>query len=86
MRRALVLVALVAVASSAPLSAQRGPAMTSAEPFKVGTFEIDGAATVGIVLRDALIVDLVAANTALETMPAYPMIPMPADMLALIGR
>jgi len=29
---------------------------TIAEPFKVGTFEINGAATVGIVLRDQLIV------------------------------
>ena len=40
-----------------------------AEPFKVGTFEIDGAPTVGIVLRDALVIDLAAANTALEIDP-----------------
>jgi len=57
-----------------------------AEPFKVGTFEIDGVPTVGLVYRDALIVDLGAANAALETSPMYPQIPMPDDMLELIGR
>jgi 2-keto-4-pentenoate hydratase/2-oxohepta-3-ene-1,7-dioic acid hydratase in catechol pathway len=57
-----------------------------AEPFKVGTFEIDGAPTVGIVLRDSLIVELDAANLALERDSAYPQIPLPADMLELISR
>jgi 2-keto-4-pentenoate hydratase/2-oxohepta-3-ene-1,7-dioic acid hydratase in catechol pathway len=57
-----------------------------AEPFKVGTFEIDGAPTVGIVLRDQLIVELDAANLALERNSAYPEIPLPADMLDLISR
>jgi len=57
-----------------------------AEPFKVGTFEIDGAPTVGIVLRDSLIVELDAANLALEKNSDYPKIPLPADMLALISR
>lgn len=59
---------------------------SSVEPFKVGTFEIDGQATVGIVLRDSLIVDLNAANAALESNSMYPHVPMPADMLELIGR
>ena len=57
-----------------------------AEPFKVGTFEIDGAPTVGIVLRDSLIVELDAANAELEKDGAYPQIPMPADMVELISR
>jgi len=57
-----------------------------AEPFKVGTFEIDGAPTVGIVLRDSLIVELDAANRALERDSSYPQIPLPADMLELISR
>jgi 2-keto-4-pentenoate hydratase/2-oxohepta-3-ene-1,7-dioic acid hydratase in catechol pathway len=57
-----------------------------AEPFKLGTFAIGGAPTVGIVLRDSLIVELDAANAALELDPAYPKIPMPEDMLDLIGR
>lgn len=56
------------------------------EPFKVGTFEIDGGAQVGIVLRDSLVIELNAANLALEKNPAYPKIPLPADMLELIGR
>jgi 2-keto-4-pentenoate hydratase/2-oxohepta-3-ene-1,7-dioic acid hydratase in catechol pathway len=61
-------------------------AQSAAEPFKLGTFEIDGTATVGIVLRDNLIVELDAANAALERDPAHPKLPMPADMLELIGR
>ncbi len=79
-------VLLFALGTAAPLSTQGGPARTSAEPFKVGTFEIQGAAQVGIVLRDQLNVDLDAANAALEMDPAYPKIPMPADMLELISR
>jgi 2-keto-4-pentenoate hydratase/2-oxohepta-3-ene-1,7-dioic acid hydratase in catechol pathway len=63
-----------------------GWSQTIAEPFKVGTFEIDGAPTVGIVLRDRLIVELEAANLALERNSMYPEIPVPADMLELIGR
>ena len=74
---------VVALASPALINAQ---AMSSAEPFKVGTFEIDGAPVVGIVLRDALIIDLAAANTALEIDPAYVHINAPPDMLALIGQ
>jgi 2-keto-4-pentenoate hydratase/2-oxohepta-3-ene-1,7-dioic acid hydratase in catechol pathway len=86
MRRILIILALVALASPAPLWAQAGAAATSAEPFKLGTFEIDGDARIGIVLQDKLIVDLHAANRALERDPAYPPIPMPATMRELIGR
>lgn len=57
-----------------------------AEPFKVGTFEIAGAPTVGIVLRDSVIIELNAANADLEKNASYPQIPMPADMLELISR
>jgi len=57
-----------------------------AEPSKVGTFEIDGDPRVGIVLRDSLIVELAAANAALEKLPAYPSVPTPVDMLELIER
>jgi 2-keto-4-pentenoate hydratase/2-oxohepta-3-ene-1,7-dioic acid hydratase in catechol pathway len=41
---------------------------------------------VGIVLRDSLVVELDRANRALESNPAYPTLPMPADMLELISR
>jgi 2-keto-4-pentenoate hydratase/2-oxohepta-3-ene-1,7-dioic acid hydratase in catechol pathway len=64
------------------------PAITAdiAEPFKVGTFEIDGTARVGIVLRDSLVVELDAANRELEKNARYPQIPLPADMNELISR
>ena len=82
-RLTLALSTVVALASPALVNAQ---AMSSAEPFKVGTFEIDGVPTVGVVLRDALIIDLAAANTALEIDPMYPHVNAPADMLELIGQ
>ena len=85
MRLTLVLIVLAALGSPAPVSAQGGPGL-AAEPFKLGTFEIDGPPRVGIVLRDSLIVELNRANAALERDSANPKIPMPADMLDLIGR
>jgi 2-keto-4-pentenoate hydratase/2-oxohepta-3-ene-1,7-dioic acid hydratase in catechol pathway len=86
MRRILISIALLVLASPLRLAAQSGPATTSVEPFKVGTFDIGGVPHVGLVLRDRLVVDLETANTALEADPAYPKIPMPADMLELIGQ
>jgi 2,4-diketo-3-deoxy-L-fuconate hydrolase len=82
-RLTLALATLVVLASPALVNAQ---AMSSVEPFKVGTFEINGAPTVGIVLRDALIIDLAVANTALEIDPMYAHVNAPADMLELIGQ
>ena len=82
MRFRIGLPLLLSVAIAAPTSAQ----MQVAEPFKVGTFEIDGAPRVGIVLRDQYIVELRRANEALERNAAYPEIPLPADMLELISR
>jgi 2-keto-4-pentenoate hydratase/2-oxohepta-3-ene-1,7-dioic acid hydratase in catechol pathway len=80
------LLLLVALAWPADARAQSGPATKSAEPFKLGTFEIEGDERLGIVLQDKLIVDLAAANRALERNPAYPPVPMPNDMKALIGQ
>ncbi|MDA0679320.1 MAG: fumarylacetoacetate hydrolase family protein [Proteobacteria bacterium] len=57
-----------------------------AEPFKVGTFDTGGSPWVGIVLRDKLIVELDAANSALERNADYPAIPVPANMIELIER
>lgn len=57
-----------------------------AEPFKVGTFEIEGSPRVGIVLRDSIVVELNSANAALEKSPHYPPVPAPSDMLELIER
>ena len=86
MRVTLTFVALAAFSIPALVSAQLGPNDSSAEPFKLGTFEIDGIQTIGIVLRDQLIVELDAANDELQRDPAYPSVAMPADMTALIGR
>lgn len=76
-------IALLAVLAPCWLQAQE---VSVAEPFKVGTFEIDGAPQVGIVMRDSLVIELTAANAALEKLPAYPAVPPPADMLELIER
>lgn len=81
MRRILIGVVLLTLAV-----AGRATAQTAAEPFKLGTFEIAGEERIGVVLQDKLIVDLEAANRALERNPAYPSLPMPADMRALVGR
>ena len=79
--RLVPILVMMTLFSPVPLTAQ-----TSAEPFKLGTFEIEGNQKVGIVLRDSLIIELDAANRVLESGLSYPMIPMPADMLELIGR
>ncbi len=86
MRVTLTFVALAAFSIPALVSAQLGPGAVSAEPFKLGTFEVDGVQTIGIVLRDQLIVELDAANEELQRDPAYPNVAMPANMTALIGR
>ncbi len=76
--------ALAFLAGPVAVSAQD---LESVEPFKVGTFVIDNAPTVGLVMRDdQLIVDIAAANQALELMPQYSQVSMPEDMLGLIAQ
>ena len=86
MQRILTFAALVVIAGCAPQAANQTQVdgTTSVEPFKVGTFGINGTQTVGVVLRDALIIDLAAANSALEADPAYEHIDAPASMIELI--
>lgn len=61
--------------------------MESVEPFKVGTFAINDVPTVGLVVRDdSLIVELEAANRAMELRPRYAKMAMPEDMLGLIEQ
>jgi 2-keto-4-pentenoate hydratase/2-oxohepta-3-ene-1,7-dioic acid hydratase in catechol pathway len=79
--RLSVLAGLASLLTAAVLHAQE-----VAEPFKVGTFEINGQPTVGIVLWDDRILELNAANAALERSAQYPAVPMPADMIELIER
>ncbi len=62
-------------------------AMESVEPFKVGTFAINDVPTVGLVVRnDQYVVDLAAANRALELLPQYADIEMPDNMIGLIEQ
>ena len=81
---ALIVAAAVAAIASAGLRAQGGaPALT----FKLGTFEQGGRTFVGLVLRDAQIVDIARANTAYEQANASaPKLTAPADMKQLITR
>ena len=83
MRFAVTLAALLALSGTVGVSGQMPDV---AEPFKVGTFAFSGGPGVGIVYRDVLIAELNAANAALETDPAYPSVPMPEDLIELIGR
>jgi len=62
-------------------------AMESVEPFKVGTFAINNIPTVGLVVRDdQLVIDLAAANRAMELIPQYSKLSMPENMLGLIEQ
>ena len=76
--------ALVLMTSVASVFAQD---MESVEPFKVGTFAINDVPTVGLVVRDdSLIVELEAANRAMELRPQYAKMAMPEEMLGLIEQ
>jgi 2-keto-4-pentenoate hydratase/2-oxohepta-3-ene-1,7-dioic acid hydratase in catechol pathway len=62
-------------------------AAQSGEPYKLGTFAIDGKPTVGVVLRDSIVVDLAAANRDYETKnAAATKVTAPPDMKDLIAR
>jgi 2-keto-4-pentenoate hydratase/2-oxohepta-3-ene-1,7-dioic acid hydratase in catechol pathway len=71
---------LASLVAATALVAQQ-PAPT---PFKLGTFERQGRAFVGIVLRDSVVVDFAAAHAAV-TNPASN-VAAPADMKDLIAR
>lgn len=78
---ALVLVPVSLSLRPEPASAQ------AAEPYKLGTFAIDGRPAVGVVLRDSIVVDLAPANRAYEAANASaPKVQAPSDMKDLIVR
>ncbi len=77
LRLTLAVAALVALASPTLVQAQ-----TAAEPYKVGSFAVNGRQFVGLVLRDQFIVDIAAANAAM----ASGRIEAPAHMIDLIER
>jgi hypothetical protein len=73
----------VAIAASAHLGAQNGGAV----PFKLGTFERNGQAFLGLVLRDTQVVDIAQANTAYQSSNASAArLTAPTDMKQLIAR
>ena len=84
-RLTLAFTLVLALTAPGALLAQ-GPGVEPVEPFKVGTFDIHGVPHVGLVLRDSYIIDLEIARYAIEAIPGYPHVPMPEDMLELIGR
>jgi len=87
MSKSLVVLALIDIWMLTFSPALFAQDLTSVEPFKVGTFAIDHRPTVGLVLRnDQLIVDLAAANQAIELLPKYSQTNMPEDMLGLISQ
>ena len=52
-------------------------ASESAEPFHVATFAVDGTRSIGLVLRDQLVVEIAAANNNLQQNSTYPEMAMP---------
>lgn len=81
----LFLVAVLVIFSSPDTASAQ--AMSSAQPFKVGTFAIDDVPTVGLVMQnDELIVELAAANRAMELLPRYSKVNIPEDMTGLISQ
>jgi 2-keto-4-pentenoate hydratase/2-oxohepta-3-ene-1,7-dioic acid hydratase in catechol pathway len=61
-------------------------ATSSAEPFAVGTFAVDGQETLGLVLRQQLVIELDPANRNLQMEPGIARMTMPEDMRELIGQ
>jgi 2-keto-4-pentenoate hydratase/2-oxohepta-3-ene-1,7-dioic acid hydratase in catechol pathway len=83
--RLLSLLGLVAVLTLAAVMPVES-AVEPVEKFKFATFELDGAPTLGLVMRDRFVVELPKANAALERRPIYPKITMAEDMKELAGR
>ncbi len=83
-RTFVALTLAVAFTVSAFVGAQTGGATV---PFKLGTFERNGRTFVGLVLRDAQVVDIAQANAAFEASNgSAPRLMPPADMKQLIAR
>lgn len=85
MRNVLTAFIIALITATALVTAQ-APA-TSSTPFKLGTFEHQGRRFLGLVLRDSAVVELVAANAALEkAKPSAPKVAIPSTMQDMITR
>ncbi|HUR32152.1 MAG TPA: fumarylacetoacetate hydrolase family protein [Vicinamibacterales bacterium] len=72
-----------AAQSSGSLPAREGPAV----PYKLGTFEREGHSFMGLVLRDAQIVDIGQANAAFENANgSAAKLAVPSDLKELIAK
>lgn len=69
-----------------PLYTGEPASVQPAEPFKLGTFDIHGKPTLGLVLRDRFVAELDAANSDYEMDPAHVRVSMAKDMKELAGR
>ena len=77
-RKVRIIAALAACAAASNVFGQ------GATPFKLGTFDQNGRAFVGVVLKDASVIDLAQASAALKS-PASK-VAAPSDMKDLIAR
>ncbi|MEQ8406720.1 MAG: fumarylacetoacetate hydrolase family protein [Gammaproteobacteria bacterium] len=87
-RKSLYSLAMVTAAAIFTTSASVAQVdIESVEPYKVGTFAVDYEQFVGLVMRDdSLIVDVAAANKALELEPQYTPVAIPDNMLGFIEQ
>jgi 2-keto-4-pentenoate hydratase/2-oxohepta-3-ene-1,7-dioic acid hydratase in catechol pathway len=85
MARALIC-CLTALVTYPLLAYAQGTSAQSAEPFKLGTFMLGTSPSVGIVLRDRFVVDLAAANAAMETARKAPRMVIPGEMAGVIAE
>jgi len=69
---------LAAVAAASIVAGAQAPT-----PYKLGTFQAEGRTFLGLVLRDAVVVDIAAADKSVATGQR---VAMPADMKDLIAR
>lgn len=81
-KRLIVIFLFTALPTSMAYSQQT--TLESAEPFKLGTFAIGREPTIGLVLRDSLIVAIGEANRDLERRAGVSAVSMPDDMIGLI--
>ena len=77
MKRLLLLAVVLAFGAGQVAGAQ------APTPFKLGTFQRNATAFVGVVLRDSVVIDLAAANRAI---PGKTLAPPPGDMKDVIAR
>jgi 2-keto-4-pentenoate hydratase/2-oxohepta-3-ene-1,7-dioic acid hydratase in catechol pathway len=90
MRRAFICCLAALLTCPLVAAAQVGTSAKSAEPFKLGTFTAGTpspgtAPWVGVVLRDRFVVDLAAANGAMEATRKFPRRAVPPAMAGVIA-